>query len=121
MTGNRTSHITLSYMDYGVKVTHTYAITEDTRRELNQHTKKPTGKDLRAWLENTGCQLDSDGGPALVYRWSDGFTSAAYYRNGKFVKEKQFATFTIIPGVTIKRPGAVVTIKPKSPGAAGPA
>jgi len=83
MTGSQTSHLTLTCRDSGVEITSIYAVKEDIRRDLDRHEQKPTGKDLQAWLESKGCQLDSSGSPAYLKRYADGSTVKKYYRDGK--------------------------------------
>jgi hypothetical protein len=87
VTGDRTSHITVTYRDGGGEITCIYAISEETLRELGRHAKHPTGKALQAWLKSKGCRLDSSGGPAYVCRFLDGSTEEYYYRDGKLHRE----------------------------------
>jgi hypothetical protein len=87
MTGNQASHITVTCRDGGDEITSVYAVNEDISRELDQRIKKPTGKDLQAWLETKGCRLDCPAEPAFVRRTADGSTEECYYRNGKQHRE----------------------------------
>ena len=92
LAGDRTAHITVSYKDSGDEFTRIYAVNEEISRELRQETQKPTGKALRTWLENKGCQLDSSDGPAYVWRYASGSTSEHYYTDGKLHREAGPAT-----------------------------
>jgi hypothetical protein len=84
---DRTSHITVICRDGGDEITSVYAVNKDISRELDQRIKKPTGKDLQAWLEAKGCRLDSSDRPAYVRRSADGVREEYYYRNGKQHRE----------------------------------
>ena len=83
MADNQASHITVSYKDniQGAEITYIFAISKDISRELEQHEKKPTGKDLVAWLDDKGCKLDCSDGPAQVRRESDNSTYEYCYKN----------------------------------------
>lgn len=83
VSDSHTSQITVTYRDGGVEVTRLYAVDEDVSRELDRQLRKPTGKDLQAWLEKKGCRLDWSGGPALVHRDDDGSMVERHYRDGK--------------------------------------
>jgi hypothetical protein len=81
-----TTHITVTYKVFGDESVLTYAVNEDTLRDLRAWLKtqsNATGRDLRVWLENKGCALDCSDGPAIVVRTDDGSTVEMYYRNGK--------------------------------------
>ena len=87
MTGDRTPHITVTYRNGRAEITSVYTVNEEISRELDRHIKKPGGEDLQAWLEKKGCQLDSSGGPALVWRFASGTTEEMYYREGRLHRE----------------------------------
>lgn len=88
VTGDRTSHITVTYREAGVEISRVYAISEDTLCERGQSLRRPTGKALRAWLETKGCRLDSPEGPAFVRRFADGATIEEYYQGGRLHREE---------------------------------
>jgi hypothetical protein len=137
MTGNQASHITVSYKDtvQGAEITYIFALSEEILRELDRHMRKPTGKDLVAWLDDKGCKLDCPDGPAVVRRGADGSSSDVYFRDGELHREdgpalvrreadgsiyeycykdgklvEPFAPPSVIGGVTVRR------IAPKAPG-----
>lgn len=87
MTGEKTAHITVTYRDGGDEIIRIYAVNEEISRELDRRIQKPTGKDLRVWLETKGCQLDLSGGPAYVRRFASGTLVEEYYRDGKRHRE----------------------------------
>jgi hypothetical protein len=88
MTGNRTSHITVTYRDiFDAAATCIYAVNEDISRELDRRMVKPTGRALKEWLEKEGCRLDSSGGPAFIWRFEDGTIYEQYYRSGELHRE----------------------------------
>jgi hypothetical protein len=93
MTGEETSHFTVSYRDGRAEVTCIYAINEEILRDLRQRNwlgrriRNRAGKDLRAWLESKGCLLDSSEGPAFAMRNTDGSIQEAHYRAGKLHRE----------------------------------
>ena len=66
MTGDRTSHMTVTYEVGFGQVTYIYAVSEDVSRKLRWKRdwlgRKPTGRDLVDWLEKKGCRLDSSEG-----------------------------------------------------------
>jgi hypothetical protein len=89
MTGDQTTHITMSYKDGGTKITCTYAIREATLHAAqvwsNRSEKNRDPKLLQAWLEQNKCHLDSpdDNSPAKVEGLHDGSTKEEYYRDGQ--------------------------------------
>jgi hypothetical protein len=87
MTGGRTAHITVTYKDSEAEIISDYALNEEISRELDRHTQKPTGRALKEWLDDKGCQLDSSGGPAFIWRFDDGTIYEQYYRNGELHRE----------------------------------
>lgn len=89
MTGDQTSHITVTYRIGSKEITCTYAISETMLRDAQiwQQEKKPAGEDVERWLERKGCQLDSSDGPAFAERHDDGFSAEAYYNKGKLHRD----------------------------------
>jgi len=88
MTGNQTSHITVTLEAIGSTITETYAVNEGVLRELNQLPQKPTGAALSRWLINKGCRYDSLDGPAYVSRNAAGVvTFEEYFRDGRKHRE----------------------------------
>ena len=91
MNDGQTSHITVTYKGNGAKVTRIYAVNENIARELERTRdwlgRKPTGQKLQLWLEDKGCQLDCEDGPAFVYHYPNGTTEEEYYRKGKRHRE----------------------------------
>lgn len=93
MTGNQTSHITVTYSgDDGDKITRIYAVNEDISHKLDhkrdwlgRHIKNRREKKLQEWLENNGCRLDSPNNdtPAEVTLTPNGSTIQRYCRDGK--------------------------------------
>jgi hypothetical protein len=86
MTGNQVAHITVhykgGYIEGDAVFTKTYAISADLLCEALANARR-TGRELREWLEDKGCQLDSSGGPAFVMRRPDGSSVEGYHRDGK--------------------------------------
>jgi hypothetical protein len=87
MTGNPTSHITVTHKTGEAEITSIYAVSEETLREAQILQQKATGHAVKAFLENKGCHLDSDSGPAYIERRADGSTVEEYYRDGKHDRE----------------------------------
>jgi hypothetical protein len=86
MTGDQTSHITVTYRHFSHEVTRIFAVTEDTLRDAQlwaAQDKESAGEEFRMWLESKGCQLDSSDGPASVWCFADGSTYEAHWRNGQ--------------------------------------
>ncbi len=87
MTGNPTSHITVTHKIGESEVTRIYAVSEETLREAQILLQKATGNTVKEFLEKKGCHLDSDSGPACSERKADGSTVEEYYRDGKHHRE----------------------------------
>jgi hypothetical protein len=90
MTGNETSHITVTYKDGDAEITCSYAISEDTLRDANVWSSQqtnPPGKDLQSWLKKRECQLDSCNGPAYVRRFADGGVIETYCHHGRWHRD----------------------------------
>jgi hypothetical protein len=93
VTNSKSPHVTVTYgavmeidewhpeRNIAYESTATYAVTTDIMRELS--LAKLTGNALYNWLENKGCQLDREDGPALVTKGDNGESAVAYYRNGE--------------------------------------
>jgi hypothetical protein len=92
MTGNKTSHIAVSYKSNGYDITDTYAVSEDSLRDAlfwaNDAANSATGQNLAQWFAKQGCKVDSfEGKPARVLRGPDCSTEEYYYRDGKKHRE----------------------------------
>jgi hypothetical protein len=90
MTGDRTTHVTVTYERDRVEISHVYAVNEDALHDAQLwaiEQKNPTGQAFERWLEEKGCQLDSSDGPAVVWRYANGGTEQTYYRDGKQHRE----------------------------------
>jgi hypothetical protein len=91
VTGDHTSHITVTHSDGGIETTSVYAVSQDIARELDRKRdwlgSKPVGQDLRVWLGKKGCRLDSSVGPAIIRRFADGSTWEGHYRDGEAHRE----------------------------------
>jgi len=127
MTGNQTSHITVTYRDTDINADYTgiYAVSAEMSRELDQLREKPTGKDLQAWLDQKGCKRDCADGPADVLDFGGGTVWQRYFRDGKLHREDGPASIFRHPdgpteeayfrdgklcgkdGVPVQRPGPV--------------
>lgn len=86
MTSMKNPHITVSYSYTDVQIARTYGVDEDVLLELarlDRDHRKPTGAYLDAWLERSGCRLDSSNGPAVVKHYGTGATVEEYYLDGK--------------------------------------
>jgi hypothetical protein len=114
MFGKKTSHITVTtklesrwvgggdldgYWSPVVECIYVYAVSKKITRKLGWKRNwlgwKPSGEKLKEWLEENGCQLDSDGGPALVRHETEDCgcciyktdMTQSYYRDGKLDRE----------------------------------
>jgi hypothetical protein len=81
------THVELNYEDDGATINATYRVSEQTwhcAQSWQAQTPGATAWDLFDRLDNHGCKLDREDGPALIeHKPDDGLTYTAYYVDGK--------------------------------------